>query len=115
MKTRADHERATRAVRQVIHRWDPYGLLAEGCPPDEFDAEIAAVVAEIPRIRGRADAAHVLSRIFSSSFEPERFQPEDCAAAGVELYAGLSAVGLLAGSPPTDPRTGADDEEALAR
>lgn len=31
------------AVRGVIHQWDPYSLLALGCPTDEFDAEIQAV------------------------------------------------------------------------
>jgi len=84
-------------VREVVHRWDPYGLLAGGCSPDEFDREIASVVAQIPRIHSRNDAAHALSRVFSSAFEPERFRPEDCAWAGAELYDALSAEGLLAG------------------
>lgn len=95
MKTRAAYERALQAVRGVVHRWDPHGLLAGGCPPDEFDREIAAVVNQIPRIRSGADAAHVLSRIFSSAFEPERFGPEDCAVIGAELFDALSAQGLL--------------------
>ena len=97
MKTRGDYERAIRVVREVVHRWDPYGLLAGGCPPDEFEQGIAAVVTQVPRIRSRADAAHALSRVFSSAFERERFRPEDCAAAGAELYEALSAAGLLAG------------------
>ena len=96
MKTRADYERALQAVREVVHRWDPYGLLAGGCPPDEFDREIAAVVAQIPRIRSRADAVQVLSRVFSSAFERARFRPGDCAAAGAELFDVLSAQRLLA-------------------
>jgi hypothetical protein len=97
MKTRGDYERAIRVVGEVVRRWDPYALLAGGCPPDEFDSEIAFVVAQIPRIRSRADAAHALSRVFSSAFEPERFRPEDCAQAGVELYEALVAAGLAAG------------------
>ena len=40
MRTRGDYERAIRLVREVVHRWDPYGLLAGGCPADEFDREI---------------------------------------------------------------------------
>lgn len=95
MKTRADYERAIQAVREVIHCWDPYGLLGGGCPTDEFDAEIASVVVQIPRIRSRMDAIHVLSRIFSSAFGSERFRPEDCATAGIELFEALSARGLL--------------------
>jgi hypothetical protein len=95
MRTRADYERAIEAVREVIHRWDPYGLLGSGCPPDEFDREIAAVVAQVPRIRSRADATQALSRAFSSAFDPERFRPEDCAAGGAELFEALSAHHLL--------------------
>jgi Domain of unknown function (DUF1871) len=97
MKTRGDYKRAIQVVREVVHRWDPYGLLAGGCPPDEFDQEIAAVVAQIPRIRSRADAAHALSRVFSSAFEAGQFRPEDCAGPGAELYEALSAAALLAG------------------
>lgn len=95
MKTKDDYERALRVVSDVVRRWDPYGLLAGGCPPDEFDSEIAAVVTQVPRIHSASDAAHALSRVFSSSFEPERFQPEDCAEPGVDLYRTLLAEGLL--------------------
>ena len=95
MRTRADYERAIEAVREVIRRWDPYGLLGSGCPPDEFDREIAAVVAQAPRIRSRADATQALSRVFSSAFDPERFWLEDCATAGAELFEVLSAHHLL--------------------
>ena len=98
MKTRGDYNRAMRVVREVVRRWDPYGLLAGGCPPDEFDGEIAAVVAQVPRIRSQGDATHALSRVFSSAFEPERFRLEDCSGAGSELHEALFAEGLLASS-----------------
>jgi Domain of unknown function (DUF1871) len=95
MKTRADYERAIQTVREVIHRWDPYDLLGGcGCPPDEFDREIARIVVQIPRIQSPTDATLVLSRIFSSAFDPERFRPEDCAAVGAELYQILSTRGF---------------------
>jgi hypothetical protein len=98
MKTRDDYERALQAVREVVHRLDPYDLLGGCfCPPDEFDNEIALVVAQIRRIRSRTDAAHVLLRVFSAAFEPERFRPVDCATVGTELYEALAAEGLLQG------------------
>jgi len=96
MKTRAEYERAIQVVREIVHRWDPYGLLAGGCPPHEFDREIATVVTQIARIQGRADAACALSRVFSSAFEAEGFRPDDCAKAGTELYEALLAARLLA-------------------
>jgi hypothetical protein len=85
-----------RVVREVVHRWDPYALLAEGCPLDEFDSEIVAVVAQVPHIRSRIDAALALSRVFSSAFQLEGFQPDDCSEPGNELYEALTAAGLVA-------------------
>ena len=95
MKARDDYQRVIEVVREVIHRWDPYQLLASGCPLDEFEGEIASVVTQIPRIRSKNDAAHALSRVFSSAFEREGFSPEACASPGAELYEALSAGGLL--------------------
>jgi Domain of unknown function (DUF1871) len=95
MKTKADYKRALDVVGAVIREWDPYSLLASGCPADEFDAEIARVVTHIPRIKSRIDAALALSRVFSSAFEAERFPPQACAGAGDKLFAALSAHGFF--------------------
>jgi hypothetical protein len=95
MKTQDDYDQAVVLVHEVIHRWDPYGLLAGGCPPNEFEAEIARVVAQVPHIRSPVDAVNTLSRVFSSSFEAHLFRPEDCAVPGRELYEVLSAHKLL--------------------
>lgn len=61
---------------EVIREWDPLGLLASGSPIDEFDSEISSVVAQVPRIHSARDAAHAVSRVFSSSFDRSRFAPE---------------------------------------
>jgi hypothetical protein len=83
-------------VTRVIAEWDPYALLAGGAPRDEFDAEIASVVTQVQRIKSAADAAHVVSRVFSSSFEPDLFTPEACAQVGKRLFAELQARGFVA-------------------
>ena len=95
MKTKADYKLALQVVGEVVRTWDPYCLLAGGCPADEFDSEIAGVVAQIPRIKSAKDATLALSRIFSSAFEAERFAPDECAAEGAKLFAALSANGLV--------------------
>jgi hypothetical protein len=95
MKTRADYDRAISAVRDLISRWDPYSLLACGAPADEFDSEVQSVVAQISRIRSANDAAHVISRVFSSAFEPSLFKPEDCTEIGRELFRTLTEQELL--------------------
>ena len=76
-------------VRKVIHQWDPYRLLESGSPGDEFDGEIMAVVRQIDRIHSATDASQVISRVFSSSFEPEMFQVEQCRDVGHKLYEAL--------------------------
>ncbi len=50
--TKRERERAFAVACRVIHEWDPYGLLKGGAPADEFDREIAAVVAQFDRIKG---------------------------------------------------------------
>jgi hypothetical protein len=96
MSTREDTGRAFAIVREAIHTWDPYGLIAAGAPDDEWDSEIARVVAEIPRITSEWDAADVVSRVFSAAFQPEGFSPSDCAEVGCKLFGALKDSGILA-------------------
>jgi hypothetical protein len=97
MRTRADYDRAFAVVRGVIHEWDPYTLIGDGAPIDEWDSEIASLVAQIRRIKSENDAAHAVSRVFSSAFQPEGFSPGDCAEVGKRLYSSLVDSGLLVG------------------
>jgi uncharacterized protein DUF1871 len=92
-----EREKIFDAVRSVIHEWDPYDLLAGGAPDDEFDSEVSAVIRQLDRIRSSLDASHVISRVFSSSFEPESFQVEDCRSVGERLYEVLAERGLIEG------------------
>ena len=110
MKSRADYKRAFGIVGDVVRRWDPYALVANGCPPDEFDREIGSVVAQIPRIKSNRDATEVLSREFSAAFGPAGFGLEDCASAGTELFESLRVAGLLLVLTPAEPRDAADSQ-----
>ena len=93
--TRPERAKILDAVRSVIHEWDPYGLLAGGAPDDEFDGEISAVFRQLDRIRSSRDASHVISQVFSSSFEAELFQIEDCQSVGERLYEVLAQQGII--------------------
>jgi len=97
MKDRRDYEQALQVVGQVMRAWDSYSLLAEGAPADEFDTEIALLVARVPNIHSATDAAHAISAIFSKAFEPRLFTPEACAEPGAQLFAKLDQTGLVAG------------------
>ena len=91
----AVYKRTLEVVGSVVRDWDPYSLLVSGSPRDEFDSEVARLVAQIPRIKTEKEAALALSRVFSSAFEPGPFTPEKCAEAGKKLFAALSAYGFV--------------------
>ena len=93
---KTQHRELLTVVTRVIAEWDPYALLAGGAPRDEFDAEIASVATQVPRIKSATDAAYIVSRVFSSSFEPAPFTPEACAQVGKRLFAELQAHGFVA-------------------
>lgn len=92
---RTEYDRAFALVGALIREWDPYSLLRGGAPVDEWDREIALVVAELPRIRSYHDAADQVSRVFSATFQPEAFGQSDCLEVGRRLYSALCSAGWM--------------------
>jgi len=95
LSTRKNYDHAIEVVKKVIHAWDPYCLFKTGSPEDEFDGETASVVRQIPRIKSEYDAAIVISKTFSSSFDPKEFKIEACTEVGKKLYRNLVESGIL--------------------
>ena len=95
MKTRQDYERGLLIIAEIIRAWDPYDLLAEGAPQDEFVAEIARLATYIPRIRTIDDAAQAISTVFSEAFGPHNFGVENCREVGRLLYDRLVRDGFV--------------------
>ena len=91
LRTKRDYKQAFALVRDVVSAWDPYRLVASGAPPDEFDHEIAELVASVPRIRSEDDAAQAISVIFGRAFDPVSFSPDSCSEVGRQLFARLKA------------------------
>ena len=94
MRRSADRDHILEVIRGVIRDWDPLGLLAGGAPVDEWDGEARALLKQLPRIRSENDAAHALSRLFSS-FDRKRFTPDGCAEVGRALYDSLKNAGAV--------------------
>lgn len=97
MQSHAEYDRAIAVVRDVIHEWDPYSLIDAGSPSDEWDCEIASVVAEVSRIKSPEDATNTVSRVFSAAFQPEGFGPVDCKDIGCRLFSALRNAGIVTG------------------
>lgn len=71
-------------VRQVIHEWNPFGLLPEA-PIDEFDSEIEEVILSVTIDSTVEELASSIQEIFSSSFG-EPFGYEDCFHAAKKIW-----------------------------
>ncbi|WP_238653842.1 GNAT family N-acetyltransferase [Paenibacillus piscarius] len=71
-------------VRQVIHEWNPYGLLPEA-PIDEFDSEIEKVAQSLTVAPTVEELARSIQEIFSSSFG-EPFGYEGCFIAAKKIW-----------------------------
>ena len=93
--SRRDYDKALGIVGGVIRGWDPYSLIAQGAPGDEFDGQIARITARIPGFRSPEDAAQAISDVFSTSFGPDTFGAAECSAPAIELFAALRRADLL--------------------
>ena len=78
-----------RVVRQIIHEWDPYHLLASGAPEDEWDYEISKIAGRINQVTSPVSAAAIISGVFTLAFQLEGFSPQDCAEVGRRLFDAL--------------------------
>jgi len=94
MKDREDYDRAIALTRRLMHEWDPHALLKGGAPEDEFDDEIARLVARIPRINGHDDAGRHVAEVFTAQFGQGVLAAEDSARIGALWYTALLDAGL---------------------
>jgi hypothetical protein len=96
MRTRADYDRAWALVREVIHAWDPYDLIGQGAPDDEWDAQIASIVAQVPHMRSPDDATQAIHRVFRLWLSPEAPTLLECSPPGRRLFQALVDADLVA-------------------
>lgn len=94
-----DYKNAFAVVREAINIWDPYDLISNGAPQDEWDSEVASIVAQIPCIRNATDTAHAVSRTFTRSLGHEGFDPYSCSEVGAHIYAELVEARILKPDP----------------
>jgi hypothetical protein len=92
---RAKYQQMWDVTAGIIRDWDPYGLLGGGAPGDEFDREVASLVAQIPRMHTAVDATQAIARVFAPSFEAHSNTEETCSEVGKQLHAALAEQGLL--------------------
>jgi hypothetical protein len=104
--TNADHkamkhlcQEAIAVATAVINEWDPYDLIAGGAPKDEFEGEVSRLVAKARDAHTPEALARLVSEVFSSSFELERFSVETCLPVASRLFEELQTHGFLEHKP----------------
>ena len=95
LATRQDYDLAFDVVRRAINEWDPHALIAGGAPSDEWESEIAAIVAQIPGMASPTEATLAISKTFSNALEPGLFRPEDCESVGNKIFTDLIDAKIL--------------------
>ena len=74
-------------LKVLINAWDPYGLIDEGAPTDEFESEITKILAGLSKCKSSDDATKLIADIFRQSFESDKFSDDSCQQIGHKVYA----------------------------
>ena len=90
-----DYEEILHTVEQALNEWDPYDLMKGGAPENEFSEEATRIAARIMETDSPAELAHVISEIFSRSFENNVFSVEECLSVASRIFGTLEVRGLL--------------------
>jgi hypothetical protein len=96
LKTRDDYDRAVALTRGLVRAWDPGNLLRGGAPDDEWDDEIARLVARIPRVADADDAGRHIAEVFAAAFGRGVLSADASADFGRKWHAALGEAGLVA-------------------
>ena len=88
-----DYEKSLEIVRDSIHRINPYHLMEEGFPDDEFDREISSIAKQLERCNSGKDVSHTIARVLNSAFN-ENHQAEEFIEEGNIIFKGLEQNGL---------------------
>ena len=96
MKDRRDYKKAIEIIGRIIRAWDPYCLISEGAPSDEFDSEIAKITTKAPSFSSSSDVANAISDVFLASFgQDEKFSAKDCSEPAEQIFLELGRANLL--------------------
>jgi hypothetical protein len=96
VKDHRDYEKAIEIIGRIIRAWDPYSLISEGAPSDEFDSEIAKIAAKVPSFHSSSDVANTISNVFLASFgQDEKFSAKDCSEPAEQIFLELGRANLF--------------------
>jgi hypothetical protein len=77
LRGRTRYEALVAAVASAVDEADPIGLLAMGCPADEYSAEIGTIVPRVSKAVDPADVRRIVHEEFVRWFDAGIAGPED--------------------------------------
>jgi len=79
---------AMAAIMEALNAWDPFGLIAQGLPRDEFETEAADIYSALVNegIDSEQELAARIAAVFEGWFG-ETFTAEECAGAARTIWA----------------------------
>jgi hypothetical protein len=80
-----DYRRLFDEVRAILNRHDPMGLIAIGCPDDEYEPEVGTILPRLSRANGPADVEVIVAEEFLDWFA-ERLAPETVSAVAADVW-----------------------------
>ena len=95
MRDRQQYDLAFALIRQCVAQWDPLGLIGGGAPADEWDHEVARLLAKLREARSPDDVSTAVAAVFCDSLGKSGPDAASCAQFGRELHSRLTSAGLL--------------------
>lgn len=74
-----------KAIKTIIDEWDPLGLLAMGCPDDEYNLEIVDVVRLLAQVKSADELALGIRQVFIEWFG-EYLPLEKCLSPALKIW-----------------------------
>lgn len=91
------YKKVMQLVKEVVDQWDPIGLLAFGCPPDEYNMEIECIVGIVAKDIDVDTLAVQINAIFQKFFGSDTFKRDfdECLKIAKTLNRKLQDEGLI--------------------
>jgi hypothetical protein len=95
MQDRQQYDLAFSLVRESLAQWDPLNLIGGGAPADEWDDEVARIVARLRDARTPDQVGAAVAEVFSAALGPSGPDAPTCTEFGRALHSRLKAAGTL--------------------
>lgn len=90
-----DYQETVHIIMKALNEWDPYELIEAGAPENEFTEEATQIAAKIKKTETPTELAHVISDVFTRSFDSDVFSVEECLPVASRILGDLEVRHLL--------------------